>query len=126
MIECVIVGPDLTGVCLVDFRNATSMHLSWPIPDKSVPLTYRVSYPNVALNSGSSSVPNISFDVSEFQKPYVVRDLLAGATYRFWVFAFPSGSIKSTEESPGTQLATEEITCVDTTGMVFLSICFHW
>lgn len=118
MVECVIVEPNLTGVCTVVFRTETSMSLSWPVPEKHIALTYRVSYPNITLNSSSSSAPNISFKGSEM--PYVVQNLLAGATFRFWVLAFPSGAIKLPGLAGGpTELVTDEITCIDTTGMIF-------
>ena len=116
-----IEEPTLTGVCTVNFRDTTSMLLSWPEPNESVALTYRVRYPNITLNSRSSA-PDTWFYVSA--RPYVglVQNLLAGATYRFWVLASISGETSSIKGSP--QLKSDEVTCIDTTGMVFSAFLF--
>lgn len=117
LFECVIVGPNLTGVCFVDFRNTSSMLLSWPLPNQTVPLTYRVSYLDITLNSSLSSAPNISFVVSEM--PYLATNLLPGATYRVFVQALTLESAKSIGV---TQLESEAISCIYTIGTVLFSI----
>jgi len=121
----------LTGVCAVEFRNATRMRLSWQVPSGSVALTYKVSYPNITLDSSSSSAPNtsMSFSTEPLQSQsridYLVENLLAGATYRFWVLAFPSGATNSISWSPDSPpLASDEITCIDTTGIVLSAFNF--